>query len=200
MFQALPPDRLTLRLRLQLAALECTGMVAHARNGPIFWSYFERSEVLVHMCTSGLQLELLGFGLCHVGPPFPVRDPHSFPQVWHRASADAAGKVVSSRMDGTACTRCKCQSSKILLGHGLLPCGNAAGRFDPGVALEVPSNRRPGRSGAACALTLQNPCRRSYLDHQAELAGDDFSRRQDHGAQRPALYLTGRHLHLALPL
>lgn len=60
-FQTLPPDRLTLRLRLHLAALECTGMAAHARNGPIFWSYFKRSDVLVHMCTSGLQL--LGFAM-----------------------------------------------------------------------------------------------------------------------------------------
>ena len=60
-FQAFPPDRLTLRLRLQLAALECTGMAAHARNGPRFWSYFERSDVLVLMCTSGLQL--LGFAM-----------------------------------------------------------------------------------------------------------------------------------------
>ena len=36
-------------------------MAAHARNGPIFWSYFKRSDVLVHMCTSGLQL--LGFAM-----------------------------------------------------------------------------------------------------------------------------------------
>ena len=31
-------------------------MAAHARNGPIFGSYFKRSDVLVHMCMSGLQL------------------------------------------------------------------------------------------------------------------------------------------------
>ena len=52
-FQTLPSDRLALRLRLLMAALECTGMAAHARNGPTFWSYFGRSDVLVHMCTRG---------------------------------------------------------------------------------------------------------------------------------------------------